>query len=78
MLIFKEETVDHDRNIRKILLVTHKYGNQTLASHWTFQQDGARPHIHHLTQQWCEKNFPSFIDKDQWSRFKSTGLCHLG
>ena len=22
------------------------------------------PHVHHLTQQWCKDNFPSFIDKD--------------
>ena len=51
MLIFKEEMVDHDRYIREVLPVALKYGNQTLESHWTFQQDGARPHIHHLTQQ---------------------------
>ena len=24
------------------------------------------PHVHHLTQQWCRDNFPSFIDKDHW------------
>ena len=30
---------------------------------WT---DSTRLHIHHRTQQWCEKNFPSFINKDQW------------
>ena len=65
-LIFKEGTVDHDRYIREVLPVALKYGNQTLGSHWTFQQDVARPHIHHLTQQRCEKNFPSFINKDQW------------
>ena len=65
MLIFKEEMVDHDRYIRKVLPVALKYGNQTLGSHWTFQQDAVRPHIHHLTQQRCEKNFPSFINKDQ-------------
>ena len=27
-----------------------------------FQQDGARPHSHSLTQQWHQDNFPSFID----------------
>lgn len=31
-----------------------------------FPQDGVRPHIHHLTQKWCQDNFPSFIDKDHW------------
>ncbi|CAF4904323.1 unnamed protein product, partial [Rotaria socialis] len=28
--------------------------------------DGAKPHSHHLTQQWCRDNFPSFIGKDRW------------
>ena len=64
MLIFKEGTIDHDRCIREVLPAALKYGNQTLGSHWTFQQNGDRPHIH-LTQQWCEKNLPSFINKDQ-------------
>ena len=66
MLIFKEGTVDHHRYIREVLSVALKCGNQTLGSRWTFEQDGARPDIHHLTQQWSEKNFPSFINKDQW------------
>lgn len=66
LFIFKEGTVDHDRYIREVLPVALKYGNETLGSHWTFQQDGAKPHTHHLTQQWCENNFPSFINKDQW------------
>ena len=67
MLIFKEEMIDHDRYFREILPVALKYGNQIRASHWTCEQDGARPHIHHPTQQWCEKNFSSFINKSQWS-----------
>ncbi|CAF4212880.1 unnamed protein product [Rotaria sp. Silwood2] len=33
---------------------------------WTFQQDGAKPHVHRLKQQWCHDNFPEFIDKDHW------------
>ena len=24
------------------------------------------PYKHHLTQKWCQENFPSFIDKDYW------------
>ncbi len=32
---------------------------------WTFQQDRARPHTNHLTQEWCQENFPSF-SKDYW------------
>ncbi|CAF1600072.1 unnamed protein product [Rotaria magnacalcarata] len=31
-----------------------------------FQQDGAKPHTHHLTQKWCRDKFPSFIHKDHW------------
>ena len=49
-LIFKEGTVDHHRCIREVRPLALKYGNQTLASHWTFQQDGASPHIHHLAK----------------------------
>ena len=33
---------------------------------WTFQQDGAAPHIHQLTQQCYQDHFTSFIDKDLW------------
>ncbi|CAF2179957.1 unnamed protein product [Rotaria magnacalcarata] len=45
---------------------SEKYENDILGTDWTFQQDSAKPHIHHLTQQWCNNNFPSFIDKDHW------------
>jgi hypothetical protein len=33
---------------------------------WTFQQDNATPHTHHLTQKWCSDNLPSFISKERW------------
>lgn len=66
LVIFEEGTVDHDSYIRKVLPVALKYGNQVFGNHWTFQQDGARPHIHQKVQEWCTKNFPSFIDKDHW------------
>ena len=33
---------------------------------WTFQQDGAKAHIHEKSQECCDKNFPWFIDKDHW------------
>ena len=64
LVIFDRETVDHVVYIQKVLPVTLKYGNKTFGKHWTFQQDGANPHIHHLTQKWCQDNFPSFVDKD--------------
>ncbi len=66
LVIFDQGTVDHDRYIRKVLTVALKYGNHVFRNDWTFQQDGARPHIHRLTQQWCHDNFPSFIDKGHW------------
>ena len=66
LVIFDGGTVDHARYIDEVLPVALKYGNQVLGCDWTFQQDGAKPHTHHLTQQWCHDNFPSFVDKDQW------------
>ena len=66
LVIFHRETVDHVVYIQRVLPVALKYGNKTFGKHWTFQQDGANSHIHHLTQKWCQDNFPSFIDKDHW------------
>ena len=67
LVILDEGTVDHTVYVEKVLPVAFKYGNQVFGSDWIFQQDGARPHPHHLTQQWCRDNFPSFIDdKDHW------------
>ncbi|CAF2128168.1 unnamed protein product [Rotaria magnacalcarata] len=66
LVIFDPGTVDHVEYIQKVLPVALKYGNKTFGKHWTFQQDGAKPHIHHLTQTWCQDNFPSFIAKDHW------------
>ena len=40
-------------------------GNEIFGGDWVFQQDGAKPHSHHLsTPFWCRDNFPSCIDKD--------------
>lgn len=66
LVILNEGTVDHAVYIEKVLPVALKYGNKVFGSDWVFQQDGARPHSHHLTQKWCRDNFPSFIDKDRW------------
>ncbi|CAF5119622.1 unnamed protein product, partial [Rotaria sp. Silwood1] len=63
---FEQGTVDHDRYIKELLPVALKYGNHVFGNDWTFQQDGARPYTHHLTQQWCHDNFPVFIEKDHW------------
>ena len=66
LLILDEGTVDHTVYIEKVLPVALKYGNETFGRDWVFQQDGAKPHSHHLTQQRCRDNFPSFIDNDCW------------
>ncbi|CAF0849042.1 unnamed protein product [Adineta ricciae] len=66
LVIFDQGTMDHARYIQKVLPIAFKYGNKTFGEYWTFQQDGAKPHIHQLTQKWCQDKFPSFIDKDHW------------
>ena len=66
MVIFDQGTVDHTEYIQNVLPVAPKYENNTFGDHWIYQQDGAKPHIHHLTQKWCRDKFPSFIDKDHW------------
>ena len=47
-----------------------------LGNNWTYQQDGARPHTHHLSQKWCADHFPAFIPKDHWPP-NSPDLCPL-
>lgn len=66
LVVFDEGTVDHARYIKEVLPVALKFGNKVFGNDWVFQQDGAKPHTHHLTQKWCADNFPSFIDKDHW------------
>ena len=66
LVIFESDTLDHDRYIKKVLPVDVKYDNDMFVDDWTFQQDGAKAHIHEKSQEQCAKNFPSFIDKDHW------------
>ena len=33
---------------------------------WTFQQDGATSHTAKSSQEWCKRNCPNFISKDEW------------
>ena len=49
IVIFDEGTIDHARYSREVLPVALKYGNDILGTYWTFQQDSAMPHVHHLT-----------------------------
>jgi len=66
LVIFENGTVDHERYIKELLPVALKFGNDTFGNDWTFQQDGANPHTHAKSQEWCARHFPSFIDKDHW------------
>ena len=66
LIIFEKGTVDHERYIKEVLPVALKFGNDMFGNDWTFQQDGAKPHTHAKSQEWCTKNFPSFIDKNHW------------
>ena len=51
LVILDKGTVDHVLYIKEVLPVALKYGNKVFGDDWAFEQDGARPHIHHLTQQ---------------------------
>ncbi|CAF1260300.1 unnamed protein product [Rotaria magnacalcarata] len=66
LVIFEDGTVYHDRYIKEVLPAALKSGHNTFGADWTFQQDGVKPHIHAKSQEWCEKHFPCFIDKDHW------------
>ena len=64
LVIFENETVDHNRYIYEVLPFALKYGNSIFENDWTSQQNGAKPHVHEKTQEWCANNFPSFIHRD--------------
>ena len=64
LVILDDGTVDHDYCIKIVLPIALKYGNNAFGDDWIFQQDGAMPHQHYLTQKWCQENFPSFVDKN--------------
>ena len=66
LVILDNGTVNHQRYIDEVLPVALKYGNNVFGDDWTFQQDGAKPHTHKLSQKWCNDHFPGLIDKDHW------------
>ncbi|CAF4593467.1 unnamed protein product, partial [Rotaria magnacalcarata] len=45
--------------IKEVLPVALKSGKKMLGKNWTYQQDGATPHTHHLSQKLCVDHFPS-------------------
>ena len=52
LVILNEQIVNHIIYIEKVLPVALKYGNEIFDTGSVFQQDGTRPHLHHLTEQW--------------------------
>ncbi len=75
-MIMEEETMDVERYINDVLPIALKSGNKMLENNWTYQQDGARPHTHHLNQKWCADHFSAFIPKNRWPPY-SPDLCPL-
>ncbi|CAM4772912.1 unnamed protein product [Rotaria magnacalcarata] len=75
-IILENRTMDAEVYINEVLPIALESGDRMLGSDWTYQQDGARPHTHLLTQEWCAENFPDFISKESWSP-NSPDLCPL-
>ena len=63
LVIFENDTLDHDWYIKEVLPVALKYGNDIFWDDWIFQQE---LHVHEKSQESCANSFPSFIDKDYW------------
>ncbi|CAF0803011.1 unnamed protein product [Didymodactylos carnosus] len=51
LVILDNGTVNHQQYIDEVLPVALKYGNNVFGDDWTFQQDGAKPHIRQLSQK---------------------------
>ncbi len=75
-VIMEDGTMDAERYIDEVLPIALKSGNKMLENDWTYQQDGARPHTHHLSQKWRADHFSDFIPKDRWPP-NSPDLCPL-
>ena len=67
LMVFENSTLDHNRYVKEVLPGALKYENKTFGNDCTFQQNRAKPHIHHPTQAWCRDHFPPFIEKDRRS-----------
>ena len=68
-VIFENGTIDAEVYINEVLPIALECGDKMLGSNWTYQQDGAKPHIHNLTQEWCTKRFHNFIFKKRPPQF---------
>ncbi|CAF4693314.1 unnamed protein product, partial [Rotaria socialis] len=75
-VIIEHGTMNAERYINEVLHIALRSGNRMLGDDWTYQQEGAKPHIHKMVQKWCADHFPSFISKDRWPP-NSLDLCPL-
>ncbi|CAM4837760.1 unnamed protein product [Rotaria magnacalcarata] len=75
-VIIEHGTVNAERYINEVLHIALRSRNRMLRDDWTYQQDGAKPHIHKMVKKWCADHFPSFISKDCWPP-NSPDLCPL-
>ena len=74
-VIFENETINAEVSINEVLLIALECGGKILGSNWTSRQDSARSYTHHLTQEWCTKQFPDFISKKHCPPPNSPDLC---
>ena len=66
LVAFEEGTRDYDRYTKEVFPMALRYSNKIFSKYCIFQQDGTRPHVHHLTQKWCRNHFLSSTEKDYW------------
>ena len=64
-MILDGETMAAERYIEEVLPLVVKRNNKVLGKQWTYQQDGAKPYMHQLTQNWGIHNFPDLIPKSR-------------
>ena len=75
-VIFENETMNAEIYINEVLLIALECSDKMLGSNWPYQQDSARSHARHLTEEWYAKHFPDFISKKYWLP-NSPDLCPL-
>ncbi|CAF3681109.1 unnamed protein product [Rotaria socialis] len=76
LVILENGTMDAEVYINEVLPIALECGDKMLGDDCTYQQDGARPHTHNLTQEWCATHFPDFIPETRWPP-NSPDLCPL-
>ena len=50
-VIFEDGSMDAQRYINEVLPIALESDNRMLGNDWTYQQNGTRHHIHHLSQK---------------------------